>query len=94
MDKGEIMKSKLKAVLVTVAVKDSPGVPIARSRETLTPSETITSVPAAVPVTLESVEVAVIVKGTAPTAVPAAGESVSRTSRKLPAPGGTTMDCA
>ena len=57
-------------MFVTVAVNDSPGAPLARSRATLTPRPLTLSVPPIVLAAAELVEVAETVNGTLPAAVP------------------------
>ena len=60
---------------------------------TSTPLPTTVTVPLAVSLTVACVaEVAVVVKGRLPVALPGCGVNVRETSRKLLAPGGTSTD--
>src|SRR5208337_3903301 len=69
-----------------------PGLPDDGLRFTLTPLATTVSVPEVVPETEATVvEVATTWNGMSPGGVPAAGVRVRGTSRKLLAPGGTSM---
>ena len=77
-------------VFVTVMAMGLPGAPDAGLRATSTPPDKTVNVPPAVLEMAESVvDVAVTWNGTGPGAVPGGTVSVSVTSRKLPAPGGT-----
>jgi hypothetical protein len=78
--------------LVTVSWKLLPGAPEGGVRVTWTPLATTTSVPEVVVLADGSlVDVAVTVKGYVPDAVPAATFSVKESSRRLLAPGGTSI---